>query len=579
VWNGGSLTNAVNPAVVNTTGNYTATVTNPLNGCTSQSVITVAQNTNSPNVTISSPSTTLTCLQTNIVLTGSSTTSGVLFSWTSPLNVSNATANITSPGNYTLVVTNPVNGCTSSSVVAITQNTVVPNVSAGPNQTITCAVSSVTLNGSSTTAGATFTWTPLNVNSSTTTVNTPGNYTLTVTDPLNGCVNSSVVVVAQNGSVPNVTAGSSNSLNCNFTSAVLSGTSTTSGVIYSWTGGPFNSPNYTVTTPGTYTLTVFDPFNSCSTTTVISILQNTLQPNLTAVSSNSLNCLLNTSTLTASSSNTSVVFVWNGGSLSNAVNPVSVSVPANYSVTATDPVNGCTSTSVVTVLQNTNTPIVTASTSNQLNCNNTSAVLTATSTTGGLTYQWTAGPSQPSYTVNQAGTYTVTVTNPSNGCSNTAIVSVTASPMFTANISVLSQINCFGANNGALQVNVNGGSMPFTITNLNNNNTLSNISTFPVTLNNLSAGNYSIEVSDANGCKQTLYSSISQPSPLNVLVAGNSSLCAGSSASLTSNVSGGTAPYNFQWSPNGGTSPNTVVSPVESTVYTLTVNDTKSNGY
>ena len=145
--------------------------------------------------------------------------------------------------------------------------------------------------------------------------------------------------------------------------------------------------------------------------------------------------------------------------------------------------------------------------------------------------------------------------------------------MFTTNITVLSQINCFGANNGALQVNVNGGSMPFTITNLNNNNTLTNINTFPVTLNNLSAGNYSIQITDASGCKQILYSSISQPSPLNVLVAGNSSLCAGSSASLTSNVSGGTAPYNFMWSPNGGTAPNTVVSPNVSTTYTLTVTD------
>jgi gliding motility-associated-like protein len=265
--------------------------------------------------------------------------------------------------------------------------------------------------------------------------------------------------------------------------------------------------------------------------------------------------------------------VWNGGNLSNAINPVSVSVPANYSVTATDPINGCTNTAVATVLQNTTTPNVIASTSNHLNCNNTSAVLSATSTTGGLNYQWIAGPSLPNYTVNQAGTYTVTITNPVNGCSNTAIVSVTASPIFTANVSVLSQINCFGANNGALQVNVNGGSMPFTITNLNNNNTLTNINTFPLTLNNLSAGNYSIQVSDASGCQQVLYSSISQPSPLNVLVTGNSSLCAGSSASLSSNVSGGTAPYNFMWSPNGGTAPNTVVSPNVSTTYTLTVTD------
>ncbi|MCA6438243.1 MAG: gliding motility-associated C-terminal domain-containing protein [Bacteroidetes bacterium] len=87
-------------------------------------------------------------------------------------------------------------------------------------------------------------------------------------------------------------------------------------------------------------------------------------------------------------------------------------------------------------------------------------------------------------------------------------------------------------------------------------------------------------MSDASGCQQVLYSSISQPLPLNVLVTGNSSLCAGSSASLSSNASGGTAPYNFMWSPNGGTAPNTVLSPNVSTTYTLTVtdnNDCKAN--
>jgi gliding motility-associated-like protein len=227
-------------------------------------------------------------------------------------------------------------------------------------------------------------------------------------------------------------------------------------------------------------------------------------------------------------------------------------------------------------------PTVTAASSNtSFICVGTNATLTATS--AGNTIVWNGGSltnvANPAV-VNQAGTYTVTATNPSNGCSNTAIVSVTASPMFTSNITVLSQINCFGANNGALQVNVSGGSMPFTITNLNNNNTLSNINTFPLTLNNLSAGNYSIQVSDASGCQQVLYSSISQPLPLNVLVTGNSSLCAGSSASLSSNASGGTAPYNFMWSPNGGTAPNTFLSPNVSTTYTLTVtdnNDCKAN--
>jgi gliding motility-associated-like protein len=429
------------------------------------------------------------------------------------------------------------------------------------------------LQGTSTTSGATYNWLPQNVNTATVTVNTAGNYTLTVTNPTNGCKSTSVVAVVQNTTAPVITSViANNSLNCITTNATLTATSAGNTIV--WNGGSLsNAVNpAVVSVAGNYTVTATNPINSCTSSSVIAVVQNTTTPVITsAIASNSLTCINTNATLTATSAGNTIV--WNGGSLTNAANPAVAIAAGNYTATATNPINGCTSTSVVAVVQNTTTPNVTASTSNHLNCNNTSAVLSATSTTGGLNYQWIAGPSLPNYTVNQAGTYTVTVSNPINGCSNTAIVSVTASPMFTTNITVLSQINCFGANNGALQVNVNGGSMPFTITNLNNNNTLTNINTFPLTLNNLSAGNYSIQVSDASGCQQVLYSSISQPSPLNVLVTGNSSLCAGSSASLSSNVSGGTAPYNFMWSPNGGTAPNTVVSPNVSTTYTLTVTD------
>ncbi|MFO0357739.1 MAG: hypothetical protein ACK50A_12375, partial [Sphingobacteriaceae bacterium] len=532
------------------------------NGCSTTFTAQILPGGSQPNLSVISP-VTLNCIPTTTLVTASTTLAAnlVTYTWSGPSVISGAntaTATVNQAGNYTVTIAQ--GACTNTAVVTVLPNNNIPNISIANQPTLTCINTSAVLQGTSTTSGATYNWLPQNVNTATATVNTAGNYTLTVTDPTNGCTNSATVSVIQNGAFPNISITNQPTLTCINTSAVLQGTSTTAGVNYNWLPQNVNTATTIVNTAGNYTLTVTNPLNGCTSTSVLTVIQNTLQPNLTAISSNSLNCLLNTSTLTASSSNTSVVFVWNGGNLSNAANPVLVNVPANYSVTATDPINGCTSTSLVTVIQNTTTPTISVSTSNQLNCNNTSAVLTATSTTGGLNYQWTAGPSQPTYTVNQAGTYTVSVTNPINGCNNTAIVSVTSSPMFTANITVLSQINCFGANTGALQLNVNGGSMPFTITNLNNNNTLTNISTFPLTFNNLSAGNYSIQITDASGCKQILYSSISQPSPLNVLVAGNSSLCAGSSASLTSNVSGGTAPYNFMWSPNGGTAPNTVVS-------------------
>jgi len=547
--------------------NYTVTATDPSNGCTNTATVAVSQSTTQPNVTASS-SNSLNCILTSATLTASSTNTNVTYQWTSGPNT--YTYTISLPLTYTVTATDPTNGCSSQAIVIVPQSTLAPNVSITNQPTLTCANQSAVLQGTSTTSGAIYQWSG-GPSSYTYTIFSPSNYTLTVTDPSNGCSSQATVNVIQNGNLPNISINVPAILNCTNTSVVLTGTSTTSGVNYQWSGGPLNSYTYTVSSPGSYSLTVLDPISGCSSSSVITVTQNTVTPAFSAVSSNSLNCILTSATLTASSSNPNLTYQWTGGPSSYTYTVFS---PSNYTVTATDVTNGCSSSSVITVNQNILQPIVTASTSNHLGCNNNAAVLTASSTTSGLNYQWTGGPSSNTYTVSLPLNYTVTATDPSNGCTNTAIVSVSATPMFTANVNVLSQINCFGDNNGVLQINnLGGGSSPFTIVNLNNSNTLNNITNFPVTLNNLSAGSYSIEVSDANGCKQILFSSINQPTQLNVSVAGNSTLCAGNSASITSNASGGTAPYTFNWAPGGGSNPNITVTPNVNTTYTLTVTD------
>lgn len=82
-----------------------------------------------------------------------------------------------------------------------------------------------------------------------------------------------------------------------------------------------------------------------------------------------------------------------------------------------------------------------------LNCLTTSGIITASSSTSGVNYSWsgpgiTAGASTASPTVNEAGTYTVTVTNPSNGCSNTATVTVTNMRTPTVAVGSSLALNC-----------------------------------------------------------------------------------------------------------------------------------------
>ena len=284
-WTGPDNFAATSTAVtVNTTGNYTLTVTNPANGCITNVTTTVAQNAEAPaEVTISSPGNiVLTCSNTSVVLTGNSSTSGVSYSWSGPgSSVAGAIDTATVPGNYTLTVTNPVNGCfTLVTAPAIIQNTAIPGaVSASVSTTLSCNNSSVILTGSSTTSGVSYLWTGPSGFISTSRVTTAtlgGTYTVTATDPSNGCSFSRSIVARTDTSHPaGVTATNDGPLTCFVTNVTLTGNSTTAGVNYTWTGpnGYFDPEQVSTaaTDSGIYLLTVSNPGNGCisiATTTV-----------------------------------------------------------------------------------------------------------------------------------------------------------------------------------------------------------------------------------------------------------------------------------------------------------------------
>src|SRR6185436_13486709 len=183
----------------------------------------------------------LNCMITSVTLTGSSTTAGVSYSWTGPggFTSTRATPSVSAPGTYTLTVTNLANGCSSSDTVAVTQDIALPVANAGADKALNCTITSVTLNGSSTTPGVSYGWTGpggFTSASATPSVNAPGTYTLTVTNSANGCSNSDQVVVTQDTAQPTANAGADKLLNCTIPSVTLNGSSTTPGVIYSWTG-------------------------------------------------------------------------------------------------------------------------------------------------------------------------------------------------------------------------------------------------------------------------------------------------------------------------------------------------------
>ena len=296
----------------------------------------------------------LTCTNTSVNLLGASGSSGVSYSWTGPNSYSSNTQNpvVTTPGIYTLVVTNSTTGCSGTDTALVSSNTVAPTVSANNGGSITCRNVTVSITGTVSASGSTYSWIGPNGFTSSalnTTVAHGGTYTLTATDPTNGCSGSSATVVAENTVVPgNLVVSSSGTITCITNSVSISGNSSTSGINYSWTG-PNNftasSSSATVTHGGLYNLVATDPVNGCNASKSVTVAENTTAPAATIGNTSPLSCTNQTVTLTANTTTANAGYLWVGpNDFVDVVAATTVNTAGTYILTVTDPVNGCTNT-------------------------------------------------------------------------------------------------------------------------------------------------------------------------------------------------------------------------------------------
>jgi hypothetical protein len=173
-----------------------------------------------------------------------------------------------------------------------------------------------------------------------------------------------------------------------------------------------------------------------------------------------------------------------------------------------------------------------------------------------------------------AGTYTVTLTD-ANGCTDTEQVTITQpAAALVAAIDAQTNVLCFGEATGSATASASGGTGAYTYS----------WDTSPVqtgaTATGLTAGTYTVTLTDANGCTDTEQVTITQPAaPLNVSISSNSPVCENDALNLTSTPSGGTPGYSYNWTgPNGFSStdqnPSITNAPTAATgTYTLIVTD------
>ena len=211
--------------------------------------------------------------------------------------------------------------------------------------------------------------------------------------------------------------------------------------------------------------------------------------------------------------------------------------------------------------------VLTASiTAANINCNgkNTgSASVTAEGGTPNYTYYWSpSGETTAIVTDLAAGTYTVVVIDAAAD-SVTLIISITEPPVLSTTITV-TNINCNGASTGSATANISGGNQPYNYFWQPTGKSTS-------TITELSAGTYTIIVTDANGCIQTTSITINQPTAITLTVTSIPETCSRTcDGSATAGGTGGSMPYTFLWS-NDSTS--SIINNLCFGVYSVTVTD------
>ena len=270
-------------------GIYQIEVTNNNNMCTSIDSIEVFEDMAYPEVEINAiGGLTLNCDVSSIILDASSSfpTGNVIFEW-STINgniISGSTGEnpeINLVGDYQLILTNEINGCTVEEMIQITDDFELPNVQILEPDTLTCIDTIVTVSGSGSSIGNEFEylWTHTigNIVSGETelecSVNEFGGYILTILNTDNGCMASEAVTVYQNIEQPFADAGGNYEFNCIQTEITLQGDgSQGTEFSYLWNTMDGNiQAGATTFQPivdafGTYVFTVTNQINGCTGT-------------------------------------------------------------------------------------------------------------------------------------------------------------------------------------------------------------------------------------------------------------------------------------------------------------------------
>lgn len=384
---------------------------------------------------------------------------------------------------------------------------------------------------------------------------TPGQYSVTVVDA-NSCSNSMTTVLEQYPEMEiNLTAYNTT---CNGSTDGFVTTNIVNGsepFQYLWSNNAVTS-SISGLSPGQYSVTVTDKLGctgSGSATVSLGTGLNML------ITSTGYICPGEEGFAVVQALGGNPPYTWEWSNGQNADSIVFTSV-GTYSVTATD-VSGCFGEASI-FIENA-PPLFIDEIVDQVSCNGLSDGSISLSIEGGVSpyqYLWEDGSTQSLLENIAAGSYLVTVTD-NAGCINTKSIVLSEPEQLDV---VLSATPAGCNDNGTATPAVSGGVPPY-VYHWSTGDTAS-------TLSGLASGDYSISLSDANGCEST--ASVSIPSPpavsCEISLLQPVSKSNGDDGALSVSAYGGTPAFNFLWSNGQTQETNSGLSPGE---YSVTVSD------
>jgi gliding motility-associated-like protein len=423
--------------------------------------------------------------------------------------------------SFTIQDDNGCQGTLDTTLVAPMGVTAVATVT----DTLTCAVTSVVVDGNTTTSDGmvTYEWTFNGETISsiiTAEAMEPGNYILTAFQ--DACTSSDTIEVAQNLS-PDLLAvlNTENQLDCNVTSALLDGTGSDSGpeISYEWfmDGGQIigaDQITYMADMEGTYILFVTDDHTGCVVSDTLVLVNNENYPVANAGQDGTITCAVTSifADGSGSQSGDEIVYQWfdpSGTAINGATqDTLTIFAPGTYSLMVQDTTNGCSNTDEMSVSTDLLPPVANAGEQMQLDCNETTLNLNGQGSSVGTQYgyAWTtddpgtgsilSGAQTLTPLIGGPGNYYLLVTNNDNGCTSTDATFVTQVTTIPTDFSVVSEdAGCYGESNGYITIAAQDPGLQ--ILYAFNDQPFSSTTQY----SSLTAGSYSITAEDASGCQ------------------------------------------------------------------------------